>query len=96
MFSALSGITLCYLVGLFATALGFPEFSVLSVGGTYGLIINIIVAGVAALSFLLDFDNIEYGVSVQAPKYMEWYCAFSLLVTLIWLYLEILRSAKKR
>ncbi len=50
---------------------------------------------VAALNLILDFDFIESGVSAGAPKYMEWYGAFGLIVTLVWLYLEILRLLSK-
>ncbi|MEO7382397.1 MAG: Bax inhibitor-1/YccA family protein, partial [Paracoccaceae bacterium] len=50
---------------------------------------------VAALNLVLDFDFIEKGVDAGAPKYMEWYAAFGLLVTLVWLYLEILRLLSK-
>jgi uncharacterized YccA/Bax inhibitor family protein len=50
---------------------------------------------VAALNLVLDFDFIETGVRMGAPKYMEWYAAFGLMVTLIWLYLEILRLLSK-
>jgi uncharacterized YccA/Bax inhibitor family protein len=50
---------------------------------------------VAALNLLLDFDFIEKGSKMGAPKYMEWYGAFGLLVTLVWLYLEILRLVSK-
>jgi uncharacterized YccA/Bax inhibitor family protein len=50
---------------------------------------------IAALNLVLDFDMIETGVRMGAPKYMEWYGAFGLMVTLIWLYLEILRLLAK-
>ncbi|MEZ0388692.1 MAG: Bax inhibitor-1/YccA family protein, partial [Verrucomicrobium sp.] len=50
---------------------------------------------IAALNLVLDFDFIEQGVEHGAPKYMEWYAAFGLLVTLIWLYIEILRLLAK-
>jgi uncharacterized YccA/Bax inhibitor family protein len=53
------------------------------------------VVGVAAFNLLLDFDFIERGVAMGAPKYMEWFGAFGLMVTLIWLYLEILRLLGK-
>jgi len=53
------------------------------------------VVGVAALNLVLDFDFIEQGAALGAPKYMEWYGAFGLMVTLIWLYLEILRLLGK-
>tara|TARA_B100000530_G_C15501957_1_gene306875 strand:- start:247 stop:498 length:252 start_codon:yes stop_codon:yes gene_type:complete len=58
-----------------------------------GLSLAIIV--IAALNLVIDFDFIEEGAEKGAPKYMEWYGAFGLLVTLIWLYLEILRMLAK-
>lgn len=63
--------------------------------GTLGLIISGIVIIIASLNFILDFDFIERGVEHGAPKYLEWYGALSLLITLIWLYLEILRLLAK-
>jgi uncharacterized YccA/Bax inhibitor family protein len=56
-----------------------------------GIGISLVIVGVAALNVVLAFDLIERGVASGAPKYMEWYCAFSLMVTLVWLYVEILR-----
>jgi len=53
------------------------------------------VVGIAALNLVLDFDFIEQGAAHGAPKYMEWYGAFGLLVTLVWLYLEMLRLLAK-
>jgi uncharacterized YccA/Bax inhibitor family protein len=53
------------------------------------------VVVIAALNLILDFDMIETGVNMGAPKYMEWYGAFAMMVTLIWLYLEILRLLAK-
>jgi uncharacterized YccA/Bax inhibitor family protein len=63
--------------------------------GAIGIVFSVIVVGIAALNLILDFDTIETGARAQAPKYMEWYAAFGLLVTLIWLYLEILRLLAK-
>lgn len=60
-----------------------------------GIGFSVVVVCLAALNLLLDFDMIEKGVEMGAPKYMEWYSAFGLLVTLIWLYLEILRLLSK-
>lgn len=60
-----------------------------------GIGISLIVLCVAAFNFLLDFDNIERGINANAPKYYEWYCSFGLLVTLIWVYWEILRLLSK-
>jgi uncharacterized YccA/Bax inhibitor family protein len=54
-----------------------------------------VVVVIAALNLILDFDFIEQGVKRQAPKYMEWYGGFSLMVTLVWMYLEILRLLAK-
>ena len=60
-----------------------------------GILFSIGVVIIAALNLVLDFDFIEEGAEKGAPKYMEWYGAFGLLVTLIWLYLEILRLLAK-
>jgi uncharacterized YccA/Bax inhibitor family protein len=64
-------------------------------GGPIGILFSVFVVGLAAFSLLLDFDRIEWGVNSGAPKYMEWYAAFGLMVTLIWLYIEILRLLGK-
>lgn len=56
---------------------------------------SILVSGLAAFNLLLNFDTVEKGVEVRANKYMEWYCAFGLLVTIVWLYLELLRLLSK-
>lgn len=59
-----------------------------------GIIFSVVVIIVAALNLILDFDLIEEHAH-RSPKYMEWYCAFGLLVTLIWLYIEALRLLQK-
>lgn len=63
--------------------------------GTFGILFSLFVVGIAALNLILDFGRIEEGVNRGAPKYMEWYGAFALMVTLIWLYLEMLRLLSK-
>jgi uncharacterized YccA/Bax inhibitor family protein len=63
--------------------------SMLSIG------ISLVIVGIAALNLVLDFDFIEQGVQVGAPKYMEWYGAFGIMVTLVWLYIEVLRLLAK-
>jgi uncharacterized YccA/Bax inhibitor family protein len=63
--------------------------------GTMGIVFSLVVVAIAALNLILDFDMIEKGVAIGAPKYMEWYGAFGLLVTIVWLYLEILRLLAK-
>jgi uncharacterized YccA/Bax inhibitor family protein len=64
-------------------------------GSTFGIIFSLFVVSIAALNLILDFDMIEKGAESGAPKYMEWYGAFGLLVTIVWLYLEILRLLAK-
>ena len=90
MFAAIGGIALFYLITFLlsffgVSVTGLHNGSLLSIG------ISIAITAIAALSLLLDFDRIEQGAATGAPKYMEWYCAFGLLVTLVWLYIEILR-----
>lgn len=63
--------------------------------GLVGIGFSLVVVVIAALNLVLDFDFIEKGVEAGAPKYMEWYGAFGLIVTLVWLYLEILRLLSK-
>jgi uncharacterized YccA/Bax inhibitor family protein len=63
--------------------------------GVIGIGFSVIVVIVASLNLVLDFDFIETGARMGAPKYMEWYGAFGLMVTLIWLYFEILRLLTK-
>ena len=63
--------------------------------GLIGIGFSLFVIVVAALNLVLDFDFIESGVEAGAPKYMEWYAGFGLMVTLVWLYLEFLRLLAK-
>jgi uncharacterized YccA/Bax inhibitor family protein len=63
--------------------------------GAVGIGVSLLIVGVAAFNLLLDFDFVERGVEAGAPRYMEWYAAFGLLVTLVWLYLELLRLLAK-
>jgi uncharacterized YccA/Bax inhibitor family protein len=60
-------------------------------GSLLGIGISLFVVAIAALNLILDFDMIEQGAEQGAPKYMEWYGAFGLLVTIVWLYIEILK-----
>ena len=82
-----------FVLGLIMGPSATPAFmynsSLLSIG------ISLFVVGLAAMNLLLDFDNVEKGVALGAPKYMEWYSSFGLLVTMVWLYLEILRLLAK-
>ncbi|MBN1342605.1 MAG: Bax inhibitor-1/YccA family protein [Phycisphaerae bacterium] len=92
--AATGGIVLVYLativLGLFGVSIPFIHGN-----GLIGIGFSLFVVGIAALNLVLDFAMIEEGVEAGAPKYMEWYCAFALMVTLIWLYLEILRLLAK-
>jgi uncharacterized YccA/Bax inhibitor family protein len=63
--------------------------------GLVGIGFSLVVVVIAALNLVLDFDFIETGVEQRAPKYMEWYGAFGLMVTLVWLYIEFLRLLAK-
>ena len=92
--AATGGIALVYLVNI---VMGFFGHAIPMVngGGAIGIGFSAVVVVVAALNLVLDFDFIEQGVANGAPKYMEWYAAFGLLVTLVWLYLEILRLLSK-
>ena len=82
---------LTFLLGMFH----IPLFSAVYGSGTIGLVFSFVVVAIAALNLVLDFDFIERGVAAGAPKYMEWYSAFGIIVTLVWLYLEILRLLSK-
>jgi uncharacterized YccA/Bax inhibitor family protein len=92
--AATGGIALVYLVSM---GLGFfgKTMPYIHDSGPIGIGFSVVVVGIAALNLVLDFDFIERGAEVGAPKYMEWYGAFGLLVTLVWLYLEILRLLAK-
>lgn len=94
--AATGGIAIVYLInfvmGFFGSSMGVMQIdnaSPMSIG------FSVVVVIIAALNLVLDFDFIEEGAEKGAPKYMEWYGAFGLLVTLIWLYLEILRLLAK-
>jgi uncharacterized YccA/Bax inhibitor family protein len=92
--AATGGIFVLYLVEF---VLGFfgVHFAAINGSGLLGIGFSVVVVIVAALNLVLDFDFIESGVQAGAPKYMEWYGAFGLIVTLVWLYLEILRLLAK-
>lgn len=92
--AATGGIALIYLATI---ALGFFGIRVpyLHESGLIGIGFSLFVVVVAALNLVLDFDFIEGGVEHGAPKYMEWYGAFGLMVTLVWLYIEFLRLLSK-
>jgi uncharacterized YccA/Bax inhibitor family protein len=92
--AATGGIFLLYLasfiLSFFKINIGFIHSN-----GLFGIIFSLAVVAIAALNLVLDFDFIEQGAAHGAPKFMEWYGAFGLMVTLVWLYLEILRLLGK-
>jgi len=92
--AATGGIFLVYLVDMVLRFFGIG-IPFIHESGVIGIGFSIFVVIIAALNLVLDFDFIETGVAQRAPKYMEWFGAFALMVTLIWLYLEILRLLAK-
>jgi len=88
--AATGAIGLIYLASF---ALGFfgIQIPLIHGNGPVGIIFSLVVVAIAALNLVLDFDFIEQGEAKGAPKYMEWYASYGLLVTLVWLYIEILK-----
>ncbi len=92
--AATGAIALLYIV-CFVLAMFGKQVPYIHSSGWIGIGFSLFVVGLAAFNLLLDFDFIEQGVYARAPKYFEWYAGFSLLVTLVWLYLELLRLLAK-
>jgi len=91
---ATMGIAVFYLLAM-GLRLFHIDMPLIHSSGTLGIVFSLVVVCIAALNLILDFDRIEQGAAMGAPKYMEWYGAFGLLVTIVWLYLEILRLLSK-
>ena len=96
LFAATGGVFLLYLFSFIASFFGVSvsildptNSSLFSIGA------SLLIVVIASLNLVIDFDFIEEGAEMGVPKYMEWYGAFGLLVTLVWLYLEILRMLAK-
>jgi uncharacterized YccA/Bax inhibitor family protein len=94
VFAATAGIALVYLASFVLGFFGI-RIPLIHSSGLAGIAFSGFVVVIAALNLVLDFDFIEAGAERGAPRYMEWYAAFGLLVTLVWLYLEILRLLSK-
>jgi len=92
---AMVGIMIFYGVVWVASMFGIHPPGFLNGGGPLGIAFSLFVVGIASMSLVLDFDLIESGSRQGLEKYMEWYGAFALMVTLIWLYMEILRLLSK-
>lgn len=92
--TATGGIAIAYLMMMVLSFFGV-NIGFFTGNGLFSIGLSLFVIGVAALNFVLDFDFIERGAERGAPKYMEWYGAFALMVTMIWLYIEFLRLLSK-
>ena len=95
IFSATFGIFIAYMLNIVLSLFGMSFMSPLFENSTTGILFSLFVVGIAAFNLVLDFDFIEQGAEQGAPKYMEWYGAFGLMITLIWLYIEILNLLMK-
>lgn len=95
VFAATAGVALVYLVSFLMRLIFSYPIPYIHEGGVIGIIFSLVVVGIAAMNLVLDFDFIETAADEGAPKVMEWYAAFGLMVTLIWLYIEVLRLLAK-
>lgn len=93
--AATGGIALLYVVNMVMSLFFHTQMSFLYSSSPLSIGISLVIVVIAALNLIIDFDMIESAVRMGAPKYMEWYGAFGLMVTLVWLYLEILRLLSK-
>ena len=93
--SALVAIVLIYIISIIGSISGWYAIPYIHGAGPIGILFSLFVVGIAALCLVADFDFIEKGVERGAPKQLEWRAAFGLMVTLIWLYLEILKLLAK-
>jgi uncharacterized YccA/Bax inhibitor family protein len=93
--SATLGIAIVYMVSMVLQLFFHTAIPMIFDNGPVGIIFSLVVVGIAALNLVLDFDFIEQGIAAGAPKWMEWYAAFALTVTLVLLYIEILRLLDK-
>jgi len=91
---ATGGIALVYLLTMILGFFGI-QIPYIHQGGTIGILFSLGVIGIASLNLLLDFDNFIKGEQYRAPKYMEWFSAMGLMITIIWLYFEMLRLLGK-
>ncbi|MCF6367139.1 MAG: Bax inhibitor-1/YccA family protein [Bacteroidales bacterium] len=89
VFIATGGVAFFYIINLIAGFMG-GGISLFNLGWT-GIGISLVIVVIAAMNLIIDFDMIETGINSGQPKYIEWYASFGLMVTLIWLYIEILR-----
>lgn len=94
LMGSMMGILILYLASFIGQMAGFT-IPLLHSSGPFGIGLSLLITGIAAFNLVLDFDFAEQGARMRAPAYMEWYAAFGIIVTLVWLYLEILRLVGK-
>ncbi len=94
VFAATAAVALVYLVDIVMNMFG-ARMPLIHETGWLGIGISLVIVGIAAFNLLIDFAVIEDNVNRSSPRYMEWYCGMALLVTLVWLYLELLRLLAK-
>lgn len=92
--AATAGVAIFYLVAMVLRMFNI-EMPLIYDNGWFGIGFSLFVVGLAAFNLVLDLDMIEQGAEHGAPKYMEWYCAFGMIVTIVWLYIEVLRLLSK-
>lgn len=92
--AATGAVALVYVVDIVLSLFG-TRMPFLHESGLLGIGISLVIVGVAAFNLLIDFAVVEDGISRGSPRYMEWYCGMALLITLVWLYLELLRLLSK-
>jgi uncharacterized YccA/Bax inhibitor family protein len=92
--AATGAVLVVYVVSLVLRLFG-ADIPFIHDAGPVGILFSLVVVVIAALNLVLDFDFVERGAAAGAPRYMEWYGAFGLLITLVWLYLELLRLLAK-
>ena len=92
--AATGAVVLVYVVDIGLSFFGI-RMPLLNESGPLGIGISLVIVGIAAFNLLIDFSVVENGVSSGSPRYMEWYCGMALLITLVWLYLELLRLLSK-
>ncbi len=92
--AATGGLMIFYFISFILSMFGV-SMGLFHGNGLFAIGFSVVVVVIAALNLVMDFDFIEHGAEIGAPKYMEWYAAFGLMVTLIWLYVEILRLLAK-
>jgi len=92
--AATAAVALVYLVDIIMSLFG-ARVPFIHQSGWLGIAVSLVIVGIAAFNLLIDFAVIEDGVRNASPRFMEWYCGMALLVTLVWLYLELLRLLSK-